>query len=96
MWFPPRKVFHLVDSEFGEVLRRPGQYSLTTPRNDRPLDEFRMLGHNADKVIIAEILVRDVLLVGGFILTQCVLCGLSPALRSRRFSSFSESDEFFM
>jgi hypothetical protein len=54
-----------------------------------------MLGHNADEVIIAETLVRDVLLIGGFILSSAS-CGLSPALPSTRFSSFSESDEFFM
>ena len=65
--------FHLLDSEFGEILRRPGQDGLITAHDDRPSNEFGMLYHYANQFIIVEILIRDVLLIDGFVLPQCVL-----------------------
>jgi len=63
----------LLDSEFGEVLRRPRQHGFTAPRDDRSLDKLRMFCHDAEQFMIAEIPIGNVLRIRGFVLPERVL-----------------------
>src|SRR3569833_1744281 len=70
-WLNPRSVFGvLFDAELRESVHWPGQHSFVAPRHDRSLDQFRMVGHNPDNFIIAQVSPSHKLSVGLLVRSQ--------------------------
>ena len=56
-----------------QSLHWPHQHSFVAPRHDRSLDQFRMVGHNPDNFIVAQVSSSHKLSVGLLVRSQRVL-----------------------
>ena len=62
----------LFDTQLSELFDGPREDGLVTANDDGSLDEFGMIGHDADQLIIAQTLACDISLVRIFVGSQGV------------------------
>ena len=71
--FPVARYWPSCDSKFRELIDRSRQHGFVPAYNNRPLYEFRVVCHQLEQLIIAEILAGYLLAVRWFICPQHIL-----------------------